>query len=266
MKRMTLAQIVAGGIVACILIGTGFYFLSIQPNSQALAIQQKHNADLQGVVAKMPMAEKRVQDAKDEQALVTRGWADYIIRKSPPTSTINLAQNRWKISTQYQTFITKLTLDVTNHIRKTGVTIQKGPGVPPTTDNPNILISDVFHFGKGLSYPCAVYPFKGIEVRGTFDKILKHFESWNKFPNYIALADGLKLSGTSPNLVGTYDLTVLVFPRGDSINGEQVNWLGDSGQDQSGGGFAGGPGGPGGPAATPGGGRMLKGNLRSQGR
>ena len=36
-------------------------------------------------------------------------------------------------------------------------------------------------------------------------------------PNYLAVADGLRLDGTSPNLTGTYNLTIVGFMRTKSL-------------------------------------------------
>lgn len=36
-------------------------------------------------------------------------------------------------------------------------------------------------------------------------------------PNFLAVADGLQITGTSPVLTGTYNLTMVAFIRGDRV-------------------------------------------------
>ncbi|MEP0767198.1 MAG: hypothetical protein HRF45_11735 [Fimbriimonadia bacterium] len=263
MRRMTLAQILAGGIVLAVLIATGLYLLVISPTQKKLEYQNARNVALEQVIAQRPQAENRVRQAKEEQAAVAAEWASYIARKSPPTSVINLDQNRWRLTTQFRSFRNKLQADLFAHMRKTGVRVLSGPTVPGAGDDPNQLVSSYFNYPT-LPYPCAILPIGTMQVSGTFSQILQHVEAWNRLPNYIALTDGLQLSGTSPNLVGTYSLLVLVFPRGEYINDEPVPWFGSSadaggvpmGMPGMGGPTVGPTVGPGGPAAGP---KMLKG-------
>lgn len=254
MKRMTLAQIISAGLVASVLIGLGFYWLSIAPNQKALENQLHRNESLQAVVDKKKQAEDRVALAEKTREEVNIEWAAYISRKSPPVGVINLAQNRWRLSTQFQTvFLRNIESALVNHIQKSKVRIVKPPGIPRfADDNPNNIIAGYFNY-PALPYPVAVVNCGQVQVSGSFSQVLSHVQSWNNLPNYIALADGLILSGTSPNLVGTYNLTVIVFPRGEYINATPVNWIpgGESAGGEGGLGAAtapmpGGPG-PGGP-------------------
>jgi hypothetical protein len=36
-------------------------------------------------------------------------------------------------------------------------------------------------------------------------------------PNYLAVADGLQITGTTPTMTGRYNLTVVAYIRGDKI-------------------------------------------------
>lgn len=263
-KRMSLAQIIAAGIVLAVLIGVGFWWLSIAPNKQALEYQTQHNDQLQTIVDQLPAAQRRVAEAEQEKQNVTAAWAQYILRKSPPQSLINLAQNRWRLSTQFQTvFVPKLRAALVSHIAASKVRMLKGPGLPGTPDDPNQIVELYFMYPT-MPYPVAFFPCGQIQVQGNFNQILAHVQSWNNLPNYIALTDGLVLQGTSPNLTGTYNLWLLVYPRGQYIDAQKVPWNGggDAGAGGQPGGLVGaGPGGApgGGPQAATG--RMLKGGM-----
>lgn len=51
-----------------------------------------------------------------------------------------------------------------------------------------------------------------IRVMGSFAAILHHVAMWNNF-NRIAVITGLTLAGNSPDLTGSYDITLYEFPR-----------------------------------------------------
>jgi hypothetical protein len=97
-----------------------------------------------------------------------------------------------------------------------------------------------------------------IKVQGTFSEILHHISTWNNF-NRIALIDGFTLSGNSPDLVGSYDVTIYEFPRNTDKPGKQVPSEAGTGAGGGGGGGAAGmprmmPGGGGAPPGMPPGG------------
>lgn len=91
-----------------------------------------------------------------------------------------------------------------------------------------------------------------IKVEGTFPEILHHIALWNNF-NRIALIDGLTLSGNSPNLVGSYNITIYEFPRNADKPGKQVPSSAGTGPGAGGGGMRMGPPGGGAPPGVPGG-------------
>jgi hypothetical protein len=230
MKRMSLAQIIAGGLVLVALAASGFYLLSIRPNSMALAFQQNRNSQIEDVIAKRPQAQKRVDDAKAQQRDAALQWTAYISRKSPPQSLINLDQNRWRLSTQFEIFRSKLSGAngiLGKFMRSTGVRVNAYPAITFTTDDPNTLVAQFFSFDKqaGMPYPVAVVSLGTLSVTGTFDKVLKHVEAWNRLPNFIALTDNVQLAGTSPSVTATYNLTLIIFPRGHYIFDSPVPWI-----------------------------------------
>ena len=77
---------------------------------------------------------------------------------------------------------------------------------------------------------------------------MDNVRAYKTMPHYLAVADGLRIDGTSPNLTGTYNLTIVGFIRAKKIapavnEGAAAAATGGFGGT---GGFPGGPGGPGG--------------------
>jgi hypothetical protein len=85
----------------------------------------------------------------------------------------------------------------------------------------------------------------GMKVVGSFPLLLKHIKSWDNF-NRIAEVTDFSLSGNSPYLTGSYDVSIYEFPRNYDKPGKAV----PSGSEGGGAGGAGAPG-PGGMAGVP---------------
>jgi hypothetical protein len=83
-----------------------------------------------------------------------------------------------------------------------------------------------------------------VQVRASsFERLLNHVRKWNEIPNLVVLVDGLSISGMSPNLVGSYTLTVFVYPRNGDNPGPNVPSSPQAGGAGAPGGFGGGFGG-----------------------
>jgi hypothetical protein len=61
-----------------------------------------------------------------------------------------------------------------------------------------------------------VIPLGTVNVGGTFRQILAHYEKWNDFRRLV-LVSGLNFKGTEPNMLGTYNAEVIIFPQGDAV-------------------------------------------------
>ena len=59
--------------------------------------------------------------------------------------------------------------------------------------------------------------YGGVVVQGTYAQIAANVRGWSRMRKYLAVASGLALSGTSPNLTGTYNLTIVGYIRGDKV-------------------------------------------------
>jgi hypothetical protein len=123
-------------------------------------------------------------------------------------------------------------------------------------------VLDAFYNYQSFNFPIVIENLGTIRVQGTYDQIIANVRAYKSMPHYLAVTDGLRIDGTSPYLVGTYQLTVVGFIRGTKIWGAVPEGAttasvggGRAGLPPGMGGF-GGPGGPRGPGGMggPGGG------------
>ncbi len=226
MKGLTLFAKVSIGLVSTIVVAAAIFLLGIRPTAQNIAYHETYNESLRQKVAMIPQAQALVRDA-ERKVKEAQAALKVIQQKRMPKSTINLA-NRLQAWVQWHEMVREIGKKLEAWPIKTGVqplyTVQL-PG-PPTDPNQIPELALVFPIGQ-------------VQVRASsFEALLNHVRKWNEVPNLLVLVDGLAIQGTSPNLIGTYTLTIFVYPLGPA--GAQV----PSG---SGGGAGGGmPGGMGG--------------------
>ena len=137
-------------------------------------------------------------------------------------------------------------------VRTAGVKVVVGPEVPQVGNPENVdtLLASFYNY-PALPFPALVFDFGAVTVQGTYEQILQNVRNYKNVRKYLAVADGLQLTGTSPNMQGTYNLTVVSFIRGDkiapAIASIQSGASGTANGQGGPGGFAGFGGGPGGP-------------------
>jgi len=127
------------------------------------------------------------------------------------------------------------------------VTVVNGPYVPGPDENGSatgILAS--FYNYPALGYPAVIFDLGTVTVQGSYKQIMDHVRSFSAMPHYLAVTDGLRIDGTSPNLTATYNLTVVGLLPPGTIYGTAP----EAASNQSQGGF-GGPAGPRGPGGPP---------------
>lgn len=147
-------------------------------------------------------------------------WQSIVVRKTPPASLeeggIDLAVNRWQLVVDAPRFRNSIQRDLNRQLRTGGVTVISGPVVPAFPDNPLTIVEEGFNYPQ-LGFPARVYDFGSVVVEGTMEQIRRHVESWSNMPEYIAVADGLRIEGTPPRLRATYNLSMVMYLRSKNI-------------------------------------------------
>lgn len=220
MKLSPLSIFLLGLMVALIALGYG-YFQEWGPNMADKKVYDDYAAALEAEANKMPQAKKRVEDAKTAVKEVSDRWQNTVAGKTPPSTVsaggINLEVNRYDLTVHAQMFRDNMQRAVNWQAKAGGVTVLQGPQIPAPSEDPSDVMASYFNY-PAMGHPVAVFDLGQIQVRGTFDQIATNIRSWSNMPNYLAVADGLVITGTSPSLVGTYNLTLVAFIRGKHVS------------------------------------------------
>jgi type II secretory pathway component PulM len=275
MKLAPYAIWILGACIALICLSFGFFW-HWQPNSEESGLYSQRIEELEAEAAKYPQAQRRLREAQALAETEAAKWRQIVATRTPPQSVaeggINLNVNPWQLAVDARSFRNNVQRAVNAQVRKGGVEVIQGPFVPgPDPAAPvNQLVSNYFGFGTNApDFPVVVFNLGTITVQGTYDQIVENVEGWSRMPNYLAVTDALSITGTSPRMTGTYNLTVVGFIRGREIfpavpegsaqpgAGVGGGGRGGFGPGGPGGGFPGagnipfGPGGPGGPGGPP---------------
>lgn len=163
----------------------------------------------------------RVQAAQAKVDAAAAQWNALVAVKTPPKDVraggINLDVNRVYLTMDAPKFRNSVQRAVNAQLVQGGVTVVTGVAVPQPPTEYGQLVEGYFNY-PAYPFPVCVYEFGTVTVEGTYDQILKNVRGWSDMPNYVALTDGLQISGTSPKLTATYTLTVVAMIRGDKIS------------------------------------------------
>lgn len=224
------------------------------PNQEEATFNVTHANSLfaEGDKLKVAVKKRNVAIAAIKQA--ETDWLPIVAAHTPSQSTenrgINLNVNQYKLLLDTKRFRNSIQIAVNNQLKYGGVKVN-GPLVPGVTDadEPNSVLASYYNF-PAVPFPVVIHDLGQVTVTGTYEQIMKNVRAWDRFPNYLAVAHGLQLQGTAPNLTGTYDLTIVGYIKYDGTYGPVPgsNTAGPTGA--GGGGPAGAGGGPQGPTAA----------------
>lgn len=227
------------------------------PNTQETEMNKTVLEQLETEANKQKAADDRKDDAVAKVIAADKAWGNLIrprsLKPSLAQGGIDLTVNRWQLSVDVRKFRNSVQRQVNRQLRVGGVEVLSGPYVPGTgVDEPVNRILETTFNTPPYSFPVVIYDLGQVQVRGTYKQILNHVRAWSRIPNFLAVADGLALTGTSPTLIGTYNLQVVGFIQKKGISPTVPELASAAGGAAGGFGGFGGPGGPGG-AGGPGG-------------
>jgi len=221
MKISPLTIYIIGASFFVAIVSFGF-FMKYLPNSQEAEMYQQNLEALQAEANKLPKAEKRREEALQMVADTSAKWRQVVATKTPSnnvnTGGISLAVNAWQLSVDTRKFRNNVQRLLNTQLRKGGVEVVNGPYIPGIEDN--VRASDIlasYYNYPALPFPVVIYDLGQVTVRGTYEQITAHVRAYSSMPQFLAVADGLAITGTSPNLTGTYNLQLVGFIRGNNI-------------------------------------------------
>ena len=242
------------GIMFCIGGISYGYILCYGPNMKEVGMLNENKSLNDTEAHKMPQAQARVKLAKKMVDTKAAIWRAIVETRTPPMDLahggIDLSVNAWQLSVDTPKFRNSIQRAVNDQVKKGGVTVVSAPLVQVLDANmPVNAIQAAFYNYPALKFPVVIFDFGTITVQGTYKQILDNVRAYKNMPHYLAVTDGLRIDGTSPNLTGTYNLTIVGFIRSKSISGGVNEGAAAA---STGGGPGGGPGG--GRGGGPGGG------------
>ncbi|QYK52120.1 MAG: hypothetical protein KF824_07595 [Fimbriimonadaceae bacterium] len=219
MKLSPLAIFMLG--LMALVIGVSYgVFQKWLPNMADKKAYDEWGQQLDTEGAKMNKAIERVELAQQTVKELSDKWQITVARRTPPASVaaggINIAVNPYDLTVDSRTFRNNVQRAVNRQLKAGGVTVISGPQVPFPTDDPDTIMSSYYNY-PNVPYPVVIFDLGQVTVSGTFEQISQNIRSWSNMPNYLAVADGLVITGTSPNMTGTYNLSVVGFVRGKKI-------------------------------------------------
>jgi hypothetical protein len=231
--KLSFGAIVSIGF-AIFLIAMSFgLFRFFLPNMAEAANYRTYKEQLIAEANKRPLAIQRVEQAIETVRAEDRAWQQIVARRTPgPTLAeggIDLSVNRWQLTVDARRFRNIVQRAVNRQVRVGGVTVINGPEVPPFSDSATNLVERDFNF-PAVPFPIVMYDFGTVTVRGTLSQIFRNVEAWSEMPNFLAVTSGLRISGTSPNLTGTYALSLVGYIRGQHVSPPVPEGVGPAGQ------------------------------------
>lgn len=245
---------IIGASIAIVALSYG-YFQQWMPNQAEAENYRTRTDELNTEAGKQGQANKRVQEATRLVEDAASKWRAVVATRAPRPSVaeggINLNVNAWQLAVDSRKFRNNVQRAVNNQVKKGGVLVVNGPLVPGATDAQVNQIVNTYYNLQEFGFPVVIYDLGQVTVEGTYKQILANVRSWASMPRYLALADGLAITGTSPKFTGTYNLQVVGFIRGKEIYAQvpEAATGGAGGGGASG--FGGPPAGFGGPGGPP---------------
>ena len=234
------------------------YFHQYEPTMTATKYYTDYKALLDTEAAKASRAKQRVAKAQEAVRAKDEAWQRYVATRTPEPGVerggVSLAVNPYQLTVDTLKFRDSIQRAVNNQVKRGGVKVVEAPFVRSlkTTDESGAEVLADFYNYPGIKFPVVIFDFGTVTVSGTYAQIMANVRSYKSMPRYLAVTDGLALSGTSPNLTGTYNLSIVGFIRGKQIFPTATSAATAPGGAPGAPGAPGLPGGPGFPGRPPG--------------
>lgn len=207
--------------IALALIFLGFGLREYLPNMKDKGLHATVADQTEAEAAKLNQAQKRLERAKQMVQDKADDWQEIVASRTPPTSLaaggIDMSVNAWQLAVDSQKFRNNIQKAVNQQVKFGGVeVVNVGPRVPSPDINGSTVVANYYNY-PAIPFPVVIFDFGTVTVRGTYKQITDNVRAWTNMPNYLAVADGLSITGTAPVLTGTYSLSMVGYVRGNKI-------------------------------------------------
>lgn len=228
-KVSALSIILIGFTVGAIALAFS-WFHKYAPQMQEADYQNIYADQLETEGAKLRQAEQRRQNAIDRVVQIAQDWQAVVEQRTPPPTLedggINLAVHPWQLTVDSRRFWQNMQRDVNRQMRRGGVTVISGPTLPAPPESADAILQAYYNYPT-VEFPVVIFNLGQVTVKGSYEQITDHVRAWADFPNYLAVTDGLSISGTGRTLTGTYSLSMVAYIRASAITppftGAQAN-------------------------------------------
>jgi len=200
LSKIRWQHIIIIGATVCALLGVGIYFLLIKPvREQVMAVDKKLQDSLGYIAENEGPTQVAFDAAVNEVSAIQSRLAKYENSKMP---NLSLASREKGMIDLWIEQVEVLGPILERWGSKGGVRLVSPVNIPAPPTNPNVIDANMIKI-----------PIGKMEVVGDFLSIMKHIGEWNKCPRLVQI-DRPSVSGTSPQLKASYEVTVYIFPRG----------------------------------------------------
>jgi hypothetical protein len=190
------------------------------PYETAAEYNRQYYAELEAEANKMPRAVKRVEDAIALVNVSAMKWNQYVLTKTPPDNVpsggINVFENPYQLVVDTPKYRNSAQRAFNAQVRKGGVRVVSAPEIPHPTDSEKDILAAYYNY-PAFSFPVVLWELGSVTVQGTYRQISANVRAWSNMPRYLAVVDGLRIDGTSPNLTATYNVTVVGFLKASQV-------------------------------------------------
>lgn len=206
--------------LALFLIFVGFGLREYLPNMEDAKNREAAAEKYETEKGNLPRAKKRLEQAKEIVQSKADEWQKIVATRTPPTTLeaggIDLNRHAWQLVVDSQHYRNSIQTAVNQQVKRGGVTVVNGPTVPRPDEDATRIVASYYNY-PAIPFPVVIFDLGAITVTGTYEQIKENVKAWSSMPNYLAVADGLVLNGTSPILTATYNVSMVGYIRGDKI-------------------------------------------------
>jgi len=236
------------GICICLVCLT-FGYVTWKPNMDETNARNNNRTLAESEYAKEGAAKKRVANTKKLIEAASQRWRGIAQTKTPSSSLatggVDISRNGAQLMVDSRTFRDSTQIAVNKQLRIGGVRLLgDGPRIPDPGQSAATILADYYNY-PAIPFPVVIFDLGTISVTGTYEQIMANVRAWKDMPNYLAVADGLRIEGTSPHMTGTYAVSIVGYVHGTKLFSPLPEVPGSGATGGAGAGL--GPGGPGGP-------------------
>jgi len=208
------------GICICIICLT-FGWVTYKPNMDETKLRDANKDAADSEYAKESRAKTRVKNAQKAVEALAVDWQRIAMVKTPGTDLhhggIDISENGAQLIVDSRQFKDSIQTAVNAQAVVGGVKlVGMGPAVADPGQSAATILADFYNY-PAIPFPVVIFDLGTITVSGSYQQICNNVRAWSKMPNYLAVADGLRLEGTSPRLTGTYAVSLVGYIRGGKL-------------------------------------------------